>query len=139
MKKIYNSKQLEKIDLKKIESKIPSNKEIIEMIKNIKIRISKLNLRIDIGTEDAVLTSYLIAIMASLIGILLPHLAKENINNCQYIVNPRYQDRNEYHINLDGIICIKIVHIIYSMLIFRKGRKKYERTSNRRSHAYRYE
>jgi len=71
---------------------------------------------------------------------LLPHLAKEHIKQCHYIVTPIYQDRNQYDISLDSIIRIKIVHIIYSMLnIVKKGRKKHERTSNRRAYAYRYE
>ena len=141
IRKISNSKQLEKIDLKAIEKNVKFNKETIQIIKNIKIKISKLNLRIDIGTEDAILTSYLIAIIASLIGIILPHIVQNNkINNCKYIVNPIYQNRNIYHVNLDSIISIKIVHIIYSMLIFvKKGRDKHERTSNRRAYAYRYE
>lgn len=141
IRKISNSKQLEKIDLKAIEKNVKFNKETIQIIKNIKIKISKLNLRIDIGTEDAILTSYLIAIIASLIGIILPHIVQKNkINNCKYIVNPIYQNRNIYHVNLDSIISIKIVHIIYSMLIFvKKGRDKHERTSNRRAYAYRYE
>ena len=141
IRKISNSKQLEKIDLKAIEKNVKFNKETIQIIKNIKIKISKLNLRIDIGTEDAILTSYLIAFIASLIGIILPHIVQKNkINNCKYIVNPIYQNRNIYHVNLDSIISIKIVHIIYSMLIFvKKGRDKHERTSNRRAYAYRYE
>lgn len=118
IRKISNSKQLEKIDLKAIEKNIKLNKATIQTIKNMKIKISKLNLRIDIGTEDAILTSYLIAIIASLIGIILPHIVKNNkMNNCKYIVNPIYQNRNIYHVNLDSIISIKIVHIIYSMLI----------------------
>lgn len=141
IRKISNSKQLEKIDLKAIEKNVKFNKETIEIIKNIKIKISKLNLRIDLGTEDAILTSYLIAIIASIIGIILPHIVHKNkINNCKYIVNPIYQNRNIYHVNLDSIISIKIVHIIYSILIFiKKGRDKNERTSNRRAYAYRYE
>lgn len=141
IRKISNSKQLEKIDLKAIEKNVKFNKETIQIIKNIKIKISKLNLRIDIGTEDAILTSYLIAFIASLIGLILPHLMQKNkINNCKYIVNPIYQNRNIYHVNLDSIISIKIVHIIYSMLFFvKKGRDKHERTSNRRAYAYRYE
>lgn len=141
IRKISNSKQLEKIDLKAIEKNIKFNKETLEIIKNIKIKISKLNLRIDLGTEDAILTSYLIAFIASLIGLILPHIVQKNkINNCKYIVNPIYQNRNIYHVNLDSIISIKIVHIIYSMLIFiKKGRDKHERTSNRRAYAYRYE
>ena len=107
IRKISNSKQLEKIDLKAIEKNVKFNKETIQIIKNIKIKISKLNLRIDIGTEDAILTSYLIAFIASLIGIILPHIVQKNkINNCKYIVNPIYQNRNIYHVNLDSIISI---------------------------------
>ena len=141
IRKISNSKKLEKIDLKAIEKNIKFNKETLEIIKNIKIKISKLNLRIDLGTEDVIFTSYLIAFIASLIGLILPHIVQKNkINNCKYIVNPIYQNRNIYHVNLDSIISIKIVHIIYSMLIFiKKGRDKHERTSNRRAYAYRYE
>lgn len=140
MRKLYNSKQLQKIDVRKIEKKIPFQKETFEIIKGIKLRILKLDLKIAIGTEDAILTSYIIAIIASVIGILLPHLAKEKITDCYYVVTPRYQDKNEYDVSLDSIISIKIVHIIYSMLNFvKKGREKYERTSNRRSYAYRYE
>jgi len=141
LKKISNSKQFKKIELKAIKGNVKFNKKIIEAIKNIKIKISKLNLIINLGTEDAILTSYLIAFIASIIGIILPHITNENkINNVNYIVKPIYQNRNEYHISLNSIISIKIVHIIYSMLIFvKKGRDKYERTSNRRSYAYRYE
>ena len=141
IRRISKSKQLEKIDLKAIEKNVRFNKETIQIIKNIKIKISKLNLRIDLGTEDAIVTSYLIAFIAGVIGIILPHVVQKNkINNCKYIVNPIYQNRNIYHVNLDSIISIKIVHIIYSMLIFvKKGRDKHERTSNRRAYAYRYE
>lgn len=139
VRKIYHSKRLEKIDLKKIETTIPFNKQTLQIIKQIKIRILKLNLQVAIGTEDAVLTSYLVAIIASVIGILLPHLINKN-SNYYYKVNPLYQNKNEYHIDLDSIICIKIVHIIDSMLfLLKKGRDKNERTSNRRSYAYRYE
>lgn len=141
IRRISKSKQLEKIDLKAIEKNVKFNKETIQIIKNIKIKISKLNLRIDLGTEDAILTSYLIAFIAGMIGIILPHVVQKNkINYCKYIVNPIYQNRNIYHVNLDSIISIKIVHIIYSMLFFiKKGRDIDERPSNRRAYAYRYE
>lgn len=141
IRKIYSSKQIEKIDLKKIENKWLLDKNIFKILKSIKIKISKLDLKIIIGTEDAILTSYILVIIASIIGIILPHLAKENIKNCNYLVTPKYENRNQYYISLDSIIRIKVVHIIYSMYIsIKKGReKKNERTSNRRSYAYRYE
>jgi len=143
LRKIYENNKFNNLNInfKKIENKIKVNrKEIFDAFKKIKIRISKLSLKINIGTEDAILTSYIVAILASFIGIILPHLAKENINKCEYIVNPKYMNRNEYYICLESIIKIKIVHIIYSMLfLIEKGRDKNERTSNRRSYAYRYE
>lgn len=139
--KISNSRPLENIDLKEIKNNIElNNKEIVEALKNIKIQILKFELNINIGTEDAILTSYIIAIIASAIGIILLHLAKENIKKCKYIVKPLYRDENEYRIYFNSIIRIKIVHIINSMLIFKKkGMSKNEPTSNRRSYDYRYE
>ena len=136
LNRISNNKQLEKINFKELEKKI-SFSDIKEGLKKIKLEITKLNLNINIGTEDAILTSYLTAFIGSIIGILLPNLAKRNINNCKYIVNPIYKDKNEYYISLESIIRIKIVHIIYSMLFFvKKGRDENERTSNRRTYAY---
>lgn len=133
IKKLSNNKSLERINIKKIENSIPIRK-IINILKNIKIE--NLNLKIDIGTEDAILTSYLVAILASIIGILLPHVANKNWKYCTYTITPRYKNRNECYISLNGIFCIKIVHIIYSICIKeKKGRDKNERTSNRRAYA----
>lgn len=138
IKQIYDSKAFEKIDFKKIEKRMPLQKEIVSVLKALQIRY--LQLRIFIGTEEAPLTSYITAFVASIIAILLPHVTTEKQRkDCYYMVQPLYQNKNEYHIHLDSIICIKIVHIIYSMLLTKKGREKDERTSNRRSYAYRYE
>lgn len=141
VRKIYNSTKIRNINFDEIKRNLKNNKESIEVIKNIKIELSKLNLIINIGTENAILTSYVIAFIASIIGIILPHVInKDKIDNYKYIVNPIYQNKNEYYISLDSIISIKIVHIINSMLIFvKKGRDKNERTSNRRPYAYSYE
>lgn len=126
LRKIYNSNQLENMNFKEIKKQVSFNKNIFYIIK--KIKISKINLQIDIGTENAILTSYIVAFLASVIGIALPHITEENkIEKCHYIINPIYQNKNEYYISLDSIISVKIVHIIYSMLFFiEKGRKKYE-------------
>lgn len=139
MRKIYSSKQLEKIDFKKIKNKVNINKYILQILKQLKIK--QLKLIIDIGSQDAVLTAYIVGILSSLIGIILPHITNQkDIKNCIYIVNPIYKNENKYNISLDSIIQIKIVHIIYSMLILgKKGMKKDERTSNRRSYAYNHE
>lgn len=138
IKKISSSKSLPKVDFQKLKNKENINKKILALIKNIQIKVKNIKLDVNIGTIDAVLTSYLVAVIASIIGIILPHITeKNNINTCYFIVNPKYQDKNEYNIKFEGIIYIKIVHIIFSMLNFvRKGSNENERTSNRRAYAY---
>lgn len=138
IKKISSSKSLPKVDFQKLKNKENINKKIVNLIKNIQIKVKNIRLNVNIGTIDAILTSYLVAVIASVIGIILPHITeKNNINTCYFIVNPKYQNKNEYNIKFEGIIYIKIVHIIFSMLNFvRKGSNENERTSNRRSYAY---
>lgn len=141
IKKISSSKKLPKVDFQKLKNKENIDKKIFESIKNIQIKVKSMKLNINIGTIDAILTSYLVAVIASFIGILLPHITeKNNINTCYFVVNPKYQNENVYNIKFEGIIYIKIVHIIFSMLNFvRKGSNKNERTSNRRAYDYSYE
>ena len=92
------------------------------------------------GIEDAIATSYLVAIIASILSIILPHLVKkEDIKNIKYEINPIYNTLI-FNLKLDSIINLKIVHIIYVIYnLVKKGRDKNERTSNRRSYAYSHE
>lgn len=142
IRKMYSSKQIEKIDFNKIKENIPINKETLSILKNLKLEIEELDLEINIGIEDAVLTSYLVAIIASLISIILPHLVKNRSNKeIKYIVKPIY-NKTEFNMDLDSIISVKIVHIIYILYqLVKKGkeRKSNERTSNRRAYAYSHE
>lgn len=142
MRKIYSSKKLENIDLKKIRKKVPFNKETINVLKHIKLKIEEFKLKMNIGTEDAVLTSYIVAIIASILSIILPQLVdKKDIKKCKYIINPIYNN-NLLNLHLDSIISIKIVHIIYAVIYFiinNKESERNERTSNRRTYAYSHE
>lgn len=138
IRKISDSVALKKNNLKKLEKSKLIRLNIFFIIKKIKLKYLKLS--INLGTEDAILTSYLVAIIASFIGIIIPHVLDENKKRCKYIVKPIYQNRNLYYIKLDSIIQIKIVHIIYSILILnKKEREKHDRTSNRRTYGYSYE
>ena len=141
IRKMYSNKQIEKIDFNKIKEKIPINRDTLSILKKLKLEIEKLNLKINIGIEDAVLTSFIVGIIASLIGIILPHLVKNRNNKeIKYIVEPIY-NKTQFNMYLDSIISIKIVHIIYILYqLVKKGKgEKNERTSNRRSYAYSYE
>lgn len=138
---MYSSKTLEKLDLKKLE-KIPINKDTITILKELKIYIEKLNMKIEIGTQDAPITSYIVTIISTILTIVLSKVVKsKDKKNCYYSATPLYNGMNTFNLQLDSIISLKIVHIIYVIYhLAKKGRKVDERTtSNRRSYAYSHE
>ncbi len=131
IKKILNNK---KIDIKKIANKLPKNKK--QDLKLLQaLRVKKLYLKLEIGTIDIMITTFLIPIISTILSVLL--IKSANRKNCYYKITPLYTDENIYNIDLNCIISIKIIHIISIMLKnINKGADKHERTSNRRSYAY---
>ncbi len=147
IKKIYSNQNLKNIDFKEISKKIPLNKENIKIIKDLKIKLENFNFSVKIGTEDAILTSYIVAIIASVIGIILPYLVDKNYKkDCKYKINPIY-NINILNLHLNSIISVKIVHIIcvicnlvkISKLKNKESEKNGRTTSNRRAYAYSHE
>lgn len=140
---LEKDKKIPHMDLETIEREHIFQKKNRDFIKNLKICLESLSLKIAIGTEDAVLTSYTVALLASAISILLPHIVcMKNKKKCYYTVLPKYENKNEYQIEFSSIIRIKIVHIIYSIYMHKKqvkGEEKNERTSNRRFNEYSHE
>lgn len=100
--------QKEKQKIEKMMKKTKARGYIKQLIKRIQIRLEELDLKMSIGTEDAILTSYATAVIGMTLGILYPHIVPlEKQKNCTYFINPVYQDKNMYHISLDGVIKIK--------------------------------
>ena len=141
-KKIYSKVQLEKIDLKKFK-KVFKLSDLKELTK-LHLKISDLNLEMNIGTKSPLVTSFLVVTISNAISLLLPHLVN-NLKDNRYFYNikPLYYNKELYKINLDCIIEIKMVHIINVIYYFflKKGRRENERstTSNRKSYAYSHE
>lgn len=136
IKQISDSKRFEKIDIKKIESNISINKDTLENLKYLKFKIEELNLMIYIGTEDVVLTSYIVAFIAGMIGIILPHLVTKVIN-INYKVIPLYRNKNELNIDFDSIFSLKIINIVYMVYILLKNRSKKSKIKEvRREYVY---
>lgn len=132
-----------KQDAKIIRTKIIENKidkRVFKIIKNIKIIIKRLNLSIDIGTEDASLTALLVAIISSITGVIFRKSIIDSKKQIFKIV-PVYVNKNLININVSGIFEIKMIHIINIIYILNKkeGVKYNERTSNRRAYDYSYE
>lgn len=88
-------------------------KNILKILKKTKIIIEQLNLKIYIGTEDAILTSYATAGIASILGIAYNiFVPQEKRDNCTYFVNPIYQDKNMYYISLESTIKINMKDVL---------------------------
>lgn len=139
--KNLNLKQDAKIIRTKIiENKNKIDKRVFKIIKNIKINIKKINLSINIGTEDASLTALLVAIISSITGVIFRKSIIDSKKQSFRIV-PVYINKNLINIAASGIFEIKMIHIINIIYVLNKkeGVKKNERTSNRRTYDYSYE
>ncbi len=127
----------------KIKEKMQKEKYDIdfkEIIKNIKIQINQLNFKIELGTENLILTSFLIPIISTILAIIVQKTRNKN-NKQNFEVTPIYKNKNIINFQLEGIFKIKMIHIITTICILKKKRRveKYERASNRRSYDYSYE
>lgn len=121
MKRLAIKMHLEKIDIKKLEKDLQFS-DIQEILK-IKPKISSLNLKIKIGIEDVVITSYIVPIICTAISLVLPHITeKKNMGNIKYKVEPVY-NQNAYHIKLDTTLEIKLINVLNSAYRIYKSRK----------------
>ena len=102
-------------------------KDFIQSLKNFEIEIKRIDLNVELGTEDAAFTAISVGLISSILGIIL----KGN----KFKVMPIYQNKNILKIKLDGIFRTNLIHYIYKTIL--KGRDKNERkSSDRRSYAY---
>lgn len=140
LEKLKIKEKIKDFDLKLIEDKNKFDKNFFKAFKKINIGIEKVNLNIELGTENAVLTSIIVPAISTIIAIILRKKVKK-FENQTFIINPVYVNQNHINIQLSGIFDIKMNHIINIIYILNKkeGVKKYERTSNRRSYDYSYE
>ena len=141
IKKIKLKEKLEKVDIKKLEKDI-NIKRIKEISKKIKLLIKKFNLKIEIGTENASFTAFIIPLLSTLVAFILKKRITD-YKNQKFNIKPLFLNQNLVNIEFSGIFEIKMIHIINIIYILNKkekeGEDKNERTSNRRSYAYSYE
>ena len=129
MKKIIQINRNNIIKIDKI-----NKKELLYLLKRLNIVFEKFDLKLNIGLEDALVTSLLVGGISSFISFILPNIVQD-YKNQKYIILPTF-NKNTINLKLESIINIKIVHIIYIIYIMgKKGRMNYERTSNRRINA----
>lgn len=139
--KLFKSKILKKIsEANNIKEIILKNKKDIFNINNLKdlnIRVKQLDLEIKLSALDNIITSFSVAIIASLISIIIARTANEYYTSkYRYIIVPIYEYKPILKIKLNCIIDVKIVHIMNIIYILVKKRSVLydERASNRRTY-----
>ena len=146
LRKIKQSRKMNE-KVKQLEKDILQNKDKFDrqVIKGLKefskgIYMEKLDLEVELGTENAFLTSMFVTIFSSILSIVFSriHVREKNI---VYEIKPLYRNENSIKIEISGIFQIKLIHIINTIYVLNKkgGRKNHERTSNRRYFDYSYE
>lgn len=142
LEKMKLKEKIKNVDFKVLEDNHKLDKKILKAIKNLKLSIKNINLRLDIGTENATLTSIIVPAISTVIAIVLRKKVKK-FENQIFMINPIYQNQNLVNLFVSGIFEIKMSHIINIIYILnkkeKKGVKEYERTSHRRPYDYSYE
>ena len=117
IKKVINEQKT-----KIIENRKNIDIEAIKEIKNIKMEIDEMNLKISLGTEDAAITAFIIPIISTFIAIILSQKVRKYNDNQKFSIQPVYINQNLINIEFSGIFQIKMIHIINTICIvnFRK-------------------
>ena len=117
-----------------------SQEKIKKKFQKLHFQFQELNFKLRIGLDDCALTASLVGVTSAILSMMMAYLVNRRIclQNFHYQIFPEFQQKR---INLDFhcIICIRLVHIIGIIFLIRKGRKKYERASNRKFDEYSYE
>ena len=135
LNKINIKEKISTENIKKIKREAKKNKELKKVI-------LKLDLKLELDTPDVLITTGLVTTISIIVSIIFSKLLKiKKFNEYKYKIIPLYNNKNMLNLEINCIINIKIVHIIFILYILMKKRRddKNERTSNRRSYDYSYE
>lgn len=131
----YKNNISAKIMKEKAEKEIKiilKDKKLKQKILDTNIELEKFNANISLGTEDYIITSYLVALIAIIISNILPHIIKDRnaIDKIKYKVLPIYQPSNVYSIKLSTILNVKISNLINIAITLKKAGKSYEQNKD---------
>lgn len=131
----YGKNTIERKSNNRIENKIYKDRKIIKnILTELKINLEYLKLNLNIGTEFILLTSVIITTLSTIFPMILNKVIKKyDAKKYSYNFNSIY-NKNDFNLELDCIISIKLVHIINVILsiLFKKGVFKNVRSSNTR-------
>ena len=142
LEKLKLKEKIKNFDFKIMQNNKKFDKKLIKSIKQLDIGIKNIDLFIELGTENASLTSIIVPILSTIIAFILNKKIKK-FENQVFKIDPIYINQNLVNIYISGIFEVQMGHIINMIYVLNKeqkeGVKKNERTSNRRSYDYSYE
>lgn len=140
LEKIKLKRQIEKINFTELIDNKQFDMKLIKVLRKINIDIKNVNLKIEMGTENAALTAIIVPIVSTILSIIFSRKIKKEQNQ-KFEIKPIFINQNLINILFSGIFEIKMLHIINVIYILNKkeGVDKNERTSDRRTYDYSYE
>ena len=137
LERLKVKEKIKQIDFEVLKDSKQFDKKLIEAVKKLNVIIPNINLKIELGTENAALTAMIVPILSTIIA----NIFRRKVKKQRFQINPIYINQNMINILISGIFEIKMIHIITIIYILNKkeGVGKYERTSNRRPYDYSYE
>ena len=143
IKKLSLNDKFKNIDFNKLKTDKPLKKENRELLKKMHINLKQFHFNLELGTKSVITSSFLITIISTLLPMFLSKIIqKYDKNDYSFNIKPVYIGENKLKLEFNGIVSVKMVHIIYVIYIYLKEKgewKNNERTSNRRSYGYSYE
>lgn len=127
---IKNNKMAKNIEnkfkhiIRKIIEDKKERKSLIKLCSNSKINIKELKTELYLGTENPIITSYLVALISIIISNILPHLKIKKLEDIEYKILPVYEQRNMYELKLNTTFKIKIKNILDIILFLLSNNKK---------------
>ena len=130
LERLKIKEKIRKINFKLIEENPKLDKKVWEAMKEVHTNIKKLDLKIELGTENASLTSIIVGILSTIIAITIRDKMK-NQEKQKFIVKPIYNNQNLINIEFTVIFEIKMTHIINIIYILNRKEKE-EKFSKKR-------
>ena len=123
IKKMTFKMHLDKIDIKKLEREM--GLDDIKEIMQIKPKISYMDLKLKVGIDDVLLTTYAVPLICTVISALLPlAVEKKNYGKIKYEVKPIYNSGNVYDLKFNIGIKIKVIKLLNVVYTIYKNNKK---------------
>lgn len=132
--KLQIKKKIHKVNWKSVERTLPIRK----MIELLQIELEEFHFYLKIGTENVILTSGIITILSTLLGVILARgIKKYNKEKYEYYILPLYQNRNQINLEFDSKIKFWVVHIIQVAYKLKKRKKENQKAKNWKKKHYR--